>query len=92
MKIEKIQSLQNQTLLEYLKRRGITKQTASPYVKEIYYQIAKTNSKKRYFALAFPNDSSGHELRNPYFKGKYWEKSLHYGFKCLLVVGLPVTL
>jgi DNA primase len=53
--ILKIQSLQNKVLLQYLKQRGISWQTASPYVKEIYYSLQKENQMKTYFALAFPN-------------------------------------
>jgi hypothetical protein len=37
LQIEKIQPLQNKALLQYLRQRGIAKQTAAAYVKEIYY-------------------------------------------------------
>jgi len=76
LKILKIQSLQNQALLQYLRHRRIRLQTAKPYVKEIYYQLGNANPKKRYFALAFPNDSNGYELRNPYFKGSIGKKDI----------------
>lgn len=72
----KIQSLQNKVLLQYLKQRGICRQMASPYVKEIYYSLRRENQEKRYFALAFPNLSGGYELRNPYFKGSIGKKDI----------------
>ncbi len=72
VQIEKIQPLQNKALVGYLKQRGIEKQTASPYVKEIYYSLKEKN----YFALAFPSLSGGYELRNPYFKGAIGKKDI----------------
>ncbi len=71
-KIEKIQSLENRSLIQYLKIRGIERKTAAPYVKEIYYSLMG----KEYFALAFPNLSGGYELRNPYFKGTLGKKDI----------------
>jgi DNA primase len=76
MSISKIQSLQNKALIQYLLQRGISKQTAFPYVKEIYYSLQKENHEKSYFALAFPNISGGYELRNPYFKGSIGKKDI----------------
>jgi len=72
LEIETIQPLQNKALIGYLKQRSIEKQTASPYVKEIYYSLRG----KKYFALAFPNVSGGYELRNPYFKGSIGKKDI----------------
>jgi len=70
--VRKIQPLQNRALIEYLKGRGISEHTARPYVREIYY----TRGEKHYFALAFPNNSGGYELRNPYFKGVHGSKDI----------------
>jgi len=72
LEIQKIQPLQNRALSEYLRGRGISTAIASPYVKEIYY----TRKSKNYFALAFPNESEGYELRNPYFKGVHGSKDI----------------
>lgn len=55
----------------YLPSRGIPLEVAAPYVKEIHYRIGA----RQYFALGFPNDSGGYELRSPYFKGCYGQKS-----------------
>ena len=38
----------------------------------IYYKV----SKKYFFALGFPNDAGGRELRNPYFKGCFAPKAI----------------
>lgn len=72
MEVRKIQPLQNRALTEYLKKRGISRVTAQPYVKEIYY----TREGKSYFSLAFKNESGGYELRNPYFKGVHGTKDI----------------
>ena len=72
LEIETIQPLQNKALIGYLKQRSIEKQTASPYVKEIYYSLKG----KKYYALAFPSLSGGYELRNPYFKGAIGKKDI----------------
>jgi hypothetical protein len=63
--------LTNRTLIAYLNQRGIAAATARPFVKEGYYTVnGRYNRDGRpYFALAFPNDSGGYELRNAYFKG-----------------------
>lgn len=63
--ITEIKPLQNSKLLSYLSKRCIPIKVAQHYCEEIYF-----NSKeKRYFSIGFKNDSSGYEIRNPYFKG-----------------------
>jgi len=71
-KIDRVQSLENRSLIQYLRKRGISKEIAAPYVKEIYYSLAQ----KKYFALAFPSLSGGYEVRNPYFKGAIGKKDI----------------
>jgi hypothetical protein len=70
--ITKIQPLQNKALTDYLKSRGIAVEVAHPYVQEMYY----TRSEKHFFALAFPTQSGGWELRNRYFKGSVGSKDI----------------
>lgn len=72
LEIVKVQELQNEALISYLRERSISKKTAQPYVKEIYYK----RSGKNYFALCFANDSGGYELRNKYFKGVHGTKDI----------------
>ncbi len=70
--INKIQSLENPALVSYLESRKINIDIAKIYLKEIYY----TQKDKKYFALAFENDSLGFETRNPYFKGCIGSKNI----------------
>lgn len=63
--INKIKPLENIALLQYLENRCINILIAKKYCKEAYYSIAN----KKYFSLAYENDSQGYELRNKYFKG-----------------------
>ncbi len=52
-------------LRQYLMERAIPFDVASLYCKEIHYDLHG----KRYFAIGFPNDKGGYELRNKFFKG-----------------------
>ena len=63
--IERVQSIENPFLIDYLKERRISIETARQYCKEIHYSV----NDKPYFAVGFPNHSGGYELRNRYFKG-----------------------
>lgn len=63
--INKLQDLQNPALIEYLTERKINIDIAKKYIQEIYYQ----NNDKKFFAIAFENDSKGYEIRSKYFKG-----------------------
>lgn len=65
IQINKIKKLENIALLEYLQSRAIDIPIAQQYCKECYYSVANKN----YFAIAFPNDTGGYELRCKYFKG-----------------------
>ena len=60
-----VNELCNPSLLDYLASRGISKDIAVRYCKEVHY----TCNGKRYFAIGFLNRTGGFELRNPYFKG-----------------------
>ena len=63
--ITEIINLQHPQLLAFLKSRKINTDTAKTICKEVHYQIGGRN----YFAVGFPNDAGGYELRNPQFKG-----------------------
>lgn len=60
-----VQAVKHPKLLLYLSERGLQPSDVSPFLSEVYYRI----SEKCFFALGFPNDAGGWELRNPYFKG-----------------------
>ena len=70
--IIKTSTLQNQALIDYIKKRGISQKIAEKYLGEVYYQI----DNKKYFALSFSNDNGGREVRNKYFKGSFGKKDI----------------
>lgn len=57
--------IQNPSLCRYLNDRNIPLELANKYCKEVHYSLTD----KSYFAIGFPNNSGGYELRNPLFKG-----------------------
>lgn len=57
--------LTHAALINYLRERNIDVEICRQLCREAHYSIGD----KRYFAIAFPNNSGGSELRNPYFKG-----------------------
>jgi len=63
--IQKMQTLNNPALIDYLKERRINIDIARTHCSEIYYSV----NDKTYFAVGFQNDLGGYELRNKYFKG-----------------------
>ncbi len=65
LSVTAVQPLENPKLLAFLQSRKIDMETAKSFCKEIHYQIGGRN----YFAIGFPNDAGGYELRNPQFKG-----------------------
>ena len=71
--INKIQSLQNKALLDYVcEERKINSDIAKLHLLEIYYSVKN----KSYFSIAFQNDGKGYELRNAYFKGCIGQKTM----------------
>lgn len=64
--ITKIQTLSNPALIQYIKHRGISIELANLYLKEVHF----INNGKQYFAIGFPNNGNGYELRSVNFKSK----------------------
>jgi len=68
--IRKIQNLQNQALINYLMKRGISMQTVqcvpNGILGEIYYQRGDNN----FFSIVFTNNSGGYVTRNKHPKSK----------------------
>lgn len=58
-------SITNPALCRYLDDRKVPPDIARKYCKEVHYSLYG----KHYFAIGFPNNSGGYELRNAYFKG-----------------------
>ena len=72
MELISVQVVKHPKLLLYLSERGLQPSDVSPFLSEVYYRV----SEKCFFALGFPNDAGGWELRNPYFKGCFAPKSI----------------
>ena len=64
IKINRVQSLRNPALIQYLTSRKVSLPFGQRFLKEAYYSVHD----KRYFALAFKNDKGGYELRSSFFK------------------------
>ena len=67
-----VSRLESPVLLRYLADRGITKEIAQRYCVQVDYEL----NGKRYYAVGFPNNANGLELRNPFFKGSYPPKHI----------------
>ncbi len=65
--IDDVKELQHPALLQYLDERCIPVEIARKYCKQVHYHLRHTPS-KRYFAIGFPNDKGGWELRNKIVK------------------------
>ena len=72
MELISVQAVKHPKLLLYLTERGLQRSDISPFLSEVYYKV----SEKYFFALGFPNDAGGWELRNPYFKGCFAPKAI----------------
>jgi len=72
IKITNTKPLNHPALLDYLKERSINTNIAKHYCSEIHYSI----SGKNYFAIGFPNDAGGWELRSRDFKGSISPKNI----------------
>jgi hypothetical protein len=63
--IQNVQSISNPALIEYLHERRINVDIARIHCQEVHYSV----NDKPYYAVGFPNDKGGYELRSKYFKG-----------------------
>ena len=72
MELISVQAVKRPKFLLYLSERGLQPSDVSPFLSEVYYRV----SEKCFFALGFPNDAGGWELRNPYFKGCFAPKAI----------------
>lgn len=57
--------LECHALVAYLQDRGIPPEISKAYCQQVHYSCHG----KRYYAVAFANESGGYEMRNRYFKG-----------------------
>lgn len=61
-------------LMTYLEQRKIPLEIAREYCKEVHYEL----NNRKYYAISFPNDAGGYELRNAHFKGSAAPKSVSF--------------
>ena len=57
-----VMTLRNYALLNYLQERGIPIEIATAQCVEVHYRLHD----KQYFAVGFPNESGGYEIRNKF--------------------------
>lgn len=62
--IHRVKPITSIPLIQYVRQRGIPMPTAEKFLKEVHYSLKGKN----YYALGFPNDAGGYELRNQYIK------------------------
>lgn len=76
----KVKPLENRALIEYLEKRRISLGIAREYLDEAYFNLNGKGraGNKAYFALYFPNESGGAELRSRKFKGCLAPKSYSF--------------
>ena len=67
-----VRPLSHPALLGYLRERGIPSDIATANCVEIHYRLHGKN----YFAVGFPNESGGYEIRNKFFKGSIPPKAV----------------
>jgi DNA primase len=72
--ITSVNHLNDQSLVNYLRARGISRDVASQHCMEANFLIGQ----KAYQAVAFQNQSGGFELRNSWFKGSSSPKDISY--------------
>jgi len=77
-----VMPLRNYALLNYLQERGIPIEIATAQCVEVHYRLHG----KQYFAVGFPNESGGYEIRNKFFKGSIPPKAVS-----LIKNGSPVV-
>ncbi len=67
-----VKPLSHPALLGYLRERGIPSDIATANCVEIHYRLHD----KQYFAVGFPNEDGGYEIRNRFFKGSIPPKAV----------------
>ena len=62
--IVKVKEISSYPLIQYLEERKLPLKIVKRYCKEIHYKL----NQKTYYAIAFPNNENGYEIRNKYVK------------------------
>lgn len=74
LEVISVKALADLDLIHYLNGRGIDRETARKYCKEVEFRIGP----KMYNAIGFPNQSGAYELRNSWFKGSSSPKDISF--------------
>lgn len=74
IKVIAVETLHSFPLLRYLEKRRIPLSLAQEYCREVSYQLHNKN----YYAIGFPNNAGGYELRNEYIKAASSPKAVTY--------------
>lgn len=71
IKILRVKPIASLPLIKYFRSRRIPDEIAHAYLKEVHYELKG----KQYYALGFPNNEGGYELRNQYIKAASMPKA-----------------
>lgn len=72
--------LQSRGLFVYLTQRGISGTIAKQLCSEAHYSFSDQNDNRYLYALAFPNELGGYELRSAYYKGGTSPKGISFSY------------
>ena len=75
--------LQSRGLYAYLTKRKVNTSIARQFLQEAHYSFQERQDGRYLYALAYPNEKGGYELRSEFFKGSTSPKgiSTHLGLK-----------
>ena len=78
-----VMPLQSKGLYAYLTKRRINTSIARHFLQEAHYSFQERQDGRYLYALAYPNEKGGYELRSEFFKGSTSPKgiSTHLGLK-----------
>ncbi|OIN55553.1 hypothetical protein BLX24_29565 [Arsenicibacter rosenii] len=74
--LKSVKPLTHVALIRYLESRGILKEVAVKYLREV--RIYNQRTGKEYFAAAIKNEEDGYDYRNLYFKGCVKKKAISF--------------
>lgn len=80
--------LTNRALFAYLHQRGVNIDIAKKFLKEAHYSFRQRDDDSYLYALAYPNDKGGYELRSSQYKGCNYPKDITTHW---LIDGAPIV-
>lgn len=76
LNLQTVKPVEHVALIHYLQKRGIPLTVARLHLKQIH--LRNRHTQKGFFALGFPSEEGGYELRNPFFKGCIGAKAISF--------------